>query len=568
MAVETLKVTATYDGANLDKGLNNLQKELAQTSVAAQKLDSTLAKGKGAAQGAAALTDFNRVIQDSPFGIIGITNNITQLQESFSRLRATTGSTGGALKALLGSLSGAGGIGLAISLVTTAATFASVGFGAWTRGLQANIEKTKEAKSAYDDIIKSLAAEQVKVELIVSAIKNENLTRKQRIEAINQLQAISPAYFGTLNTEKATVEQISAAYDRFSASIIRNIAAKVKEKDLIAVTEKILKLEEKGRATGRDQVVVNGKLVDVQNAQIVNQGQLNQGANTYQQYMKGTIGLTQQQQDELENLRLTQKRLIEQISGARGADPFIKLDKPIKAKDAVIEVSKIKEVDFGKQVVIPPDAGPKTMTIKMPVVVIPEIKPIDQKAFEKQLRAAQLNEGIQRLGEELSMNIKEGLGNAITQGFQGISAGDIFGNFFKTILETLGTGIQQLGIQTLAAGKLIQSVKKLFGTSAGIGASIGLIVLGGVIKALASSIKAPKFATGGTFQGGGTFLAGERGPELITAPSGTVITPNAQTNAILGNGRDAQLLYARIDGRDIYLSNQRTAEYLGRNGQR
>lgn len=569
MAVEALKVTATYDGANLDKGLNNLQKELAQTAVSANKFDSTLGKGvvKGANQGAAALTDFSRIIQDAPFGIIGISNNITQLGESFGRLKTSTGSTGGAIKALLGSLTGGGGLGLAISVITTAATFASVGFGAWTRGMQANIEKTKEAKSAYDEIIKSLAAEQVKVELIVAAIKNENLSRKQRIEAINQLQAISPAYFGTLNAEKATVEQIAAAYDRFSQSIIRNIAAKVKEKDLLAITEKILKLEEKGRSTGREQVVVNGKIVDVQNAQLVNQQDLNTGANQYQQFMKGTLGLTQQQQDELENLRLTQRRLIEQISGARGADPFIKLDKPLKVKEAEMEVQKITKVDFGKQTLLPFTPGAINTTLKIPIIAQPEIQPINQKEFERQLRAIQLNEGIQRILGELEMSIKQGIGNAITQGFSGVNAADIFGNFFKTILETLGTGIQQLGIQTLAAGKLIQSVKKLFGTSAGIGASIGLIVLGGVIKALAASIKAPAFATGGVVPGGG-ILVGERGPEILTPPRGSVITPNAQTNAMLAGGGGGGRVVFRIDGRVLVGVLEQTNDYLGRNGQR
>ena len=563
-----VKLTASYDGASLDKGLNNLKKVLVETSKAAQKLDSTLAKQvpKGANTGAAALTDFNRVIQDAPFGIVGISNNITQLSESFGRLKASTGSTGGAVKALLGSRTGAGGLGFAISLITSIATFASVGFGAWTRGLQANAEQVKKTKDAYDEIIKSLSQELVKVELIVAAIKNENLTRKQRVEAINQLQAISPAYFGTLNAEKATVEQISAAYDKFSQSILRNISAKIKEKDLLEITEKILKLQEKGRSTGLETVVINGRLVKVQKAQMANQDDLNSGLNAYQAYMKGVIGLTVKEQDELANLLITQKKLIDQIASARGADPFIKLDKPLKVKKADVEIEALDKVNFGKQAIerIPPQE--LTQTLPIPVIPRIEVLAVNQKEYEKSLRAALINEGLFEIFADLKNTVFRGLSDAFTQGLSGLDANSIFGNFFKSIFTTLGTALQELGLQTLAAGKLIMSVKKLLGTSAGLGASIGLIALGGIVKALANSIKTPAFALGGIAPGGG-ILVGERGPEIITPPRGSRITPNAQTNAILGNGGWNGSVEFEIDGMKLRGLLQRADSRASRFGQ-
>jgi hypothetical protein len=68
------------------------------------------------------LTQFSRIAQDAPFGIIGIGNNITATAESFSYLKAQTGSTGGALKALASSIAGTGGILLGVSLLTTGLT--------------------------------------------------------------------------------------------------------------------------------------------------------------------------------------------------------------------------------------------------------------------------------------------------------------------------------------------------------------------------------------------------------------------------------------------------------------
>jgi hypothetical protein len=68
------------------------------------------------------LTQFSRIAQDAPFGIIGIGNNITATAESFTYLKQQTGSTGGALKALASSIAGTGGILLGVSLLTTGLT--------------------------------------------------------------------------------------------------------------------------------------------------------------------------------------------------------------------------------------------------------------------------------------------------------------------------------------------------------------------------------------------------------------------------------------------------------------
>jgi hypothetical protein len=66
------------------------------------------------------LTNFGRVIQDAPFGIIGIANNIDPLISSFQALRASSTSTGAALKSLVAGLAGPAGIAIAVSAVTSA----------------------------------------------------------------------------------------------------------------------------------------------------------------------------------------------------------------------------------------------------------------------------------------------------------------------------------------------------------------------------------------------------------------------------------------------------------------
>jgi hypothetical protein len=113
----------------------------------------------GSNQAAFALQNLGRVAQDAPFGFIGIQNNLNPLLESFQRLKVETGSTGGALKALVGSLTGAGGLGLALSVVSAAVLFADMGLRAWgvtsIKTKEKINETTKSFKEQRDEFLKS-----------------------------------------------------------------------------------------------------------------------------------------------------------------------------------------------------------------------------------------------------------------------------------------------------------------------------------------------------------------------------------------------------------------------------
>lgn len=138
------------------------------------------------------------------------------------------------------------------------------------------------------------------------------------------------------------------------------------------------------------------------------------------------------------------------------------------------------------------------------------------------------------------------------------------GSFFSGILKTIGEGLIQLGGKLLAASKLIALIKASITKipQIAIAASIGLIVLGSALVAAAG--KQGGFATGTRFAPGGTAIVGERGPELITLPQGSSVTPNAQLNAM---GTDRQItVIGRIDGKDILLSSDRARALNSRNG--
>lgn len=282
---------------------------------------------------------FSRIIQDAPFGIIGFANNISPAQEALSRFGQTAKDTGVSTRTLLlKALVGPGGLGLAFGVITAAAQFAVVGFSAFTRGLGGTSEASKKAaealkkqKELMDGIIQDVAKEINQVQVLVQVLKNETLTRQQRVNAIKELERIAPEYFATLNAEKSTIEDITRAYDRYLGSIRRIIEGKVTEKELLDVTERRIKLERELNKPALSQVVIGNKLVTVRNA------------------VYDADGAVKKQQEELVDLRKLELDLVQKLARLQPPDKVfkeakIKSDK--SAENDIIQTAKFLESQF------------------------------------------------------------------------------------------------------------------------------------------------------------------------------------------------------------------------------
>lgn len=261
---EEIKRVNTAIGANKDLSqFQKLDAELQKLELEARNLrvvgfESTFGKiGPAANQGAAgldklrrgseqadqALVNVGRVAQDLPFGFIGIQNNLNPLLESFQRLKASTGSTGTALKSLAGSLVGAGGLGLALSVVSAGILIYQNGIAGFNKKTEEAKTKADEYKKALDGITSTIADEAVRVTVLVSALQSETTTRKEKKAAIEELKRINPEYFGQLNQEKNLVDTLKAAYFGYIESLKQQFAAKALDKQLSDLFNKKLDLE-------------------------------------------------------------------------------------------------------------------------------------------------------------------------------------------------------------------------------------------------------------------------------------------------------------------------------------
>jgi hypothetical protein len=265
----------------------------------------------GANKAGLALNDVSRIVQDLPYGFIGISNNINPLVESFTRLKTETKSTGSALMAMVNSLMGPAGAGLAFGLISSAISFASVGLSRWVKTSEEAKKKTEETKNALDSIISSISKESTEVSLLIGFLQKENIERSAREEAIKKLKSLSPEYFGQLNTEKATIEQITEAYKRYNQELIKRVEGQATESQLLDVTKKILDLRQKGSKLTNEEVTSSGRILKSYTAIYDADGKALSWRERMKRIDEGTLMLTLEERNELNNLENSRKSLLE-----------------------------------------------------------------------------------------------------------------------------------------------------------------------------------------------------------------------------------------------------------------
>lgn len=189
------------------------------------------------------LINFGRVVQDAPFGIIGIANNIDPLISSFTALRTSTGTTGAALRALFSSLAGPAGIAVAISTVTSALIFFTQNQQKAKKEVKEASEETQNFNAVLSQSVKSVVDEAGKVQSLVTALSTLTLSRKEQAKLISELQILAPEYFGTLTRENDLINQLANSYFIYKNSISKAIQAKLIEADVNRVTKQLEEVE-------------------------------------------------------------------------------------------------------------------------------------------------------------------------------------------------------------------------------------------------------------------------------------------------------------------------------------
>lgn len=516
VGLDTSEINAQIKDAKAN--LNSLKTTVKDTGA---QIGGQFTKQVG--NGSNTLTQFSRIAQDAPFGIIGIGNNITATAESFSYLKAQTGSTGGALKALASSLAGTGGILLGVSLLTTGLTLlaqSGLSVGDVIDKITGNFDEFGATVNKIAvDAAKSSGQEIAGLKALVSVAQDDVNSRKDRLIAVEELQSKYPGYFGNLTKEQILTGDLTAVTRELSKAIIARaeasaIADKIGE---LAAKKLDLQIQKEKEVLGLQKAQESVKQAN-ENLKIANNiagaGQRAAGA-------AGALSLATSRVKDLNEKILAIQTQQDNLAGRlnqKTEDSIKLLDKKDKVTktfatptvtgvtNAIIpaplfDVNGIKvfngQVDaFGNKIKELPGV------IKSSLVQIPDI--IDETAI---LMTAALLEFNNSANELIVSTIAgtfsqlgEAIGNAIATGGDVLSAiGTTIIQAFAGFLSDMGDLLIKYGTLAVVKGKLDLAIAA--GGPISIGAGIAAIAVGVALKAAAGALGS--FASSGGNRGGG-----------------------------------------------------------------
>ena len=615
-----LEVSVGADLSNLSKGMTDAAKIVSTESAKIDKsllnIDNAAKRGgqslqsftKNSNQAGFALTNLGRVAQDAPFGFIGIQNNLNPLLESFQQLRQESGSNSAALKALGQSLVGPAGLGLALSLVSSA-------FVIYQQSQQRSKKSSEELAKANDDYVKSLNAvtraslegaqnaqkELTSLKSLFNAYQDANLPLSQRKNAYEEIQRLYPSYFGNLSFETTATDKTKDAYNRLSASIIATARARAAENLITQNSAKQLEIEQ--------------KLVDLQAQKRKNEieaAKVIKSQGTFNPATGGgggaaaTLNLTKQQRDtdneiielakQRNELRRVNLQLEKSVSAeiAKGADLTNDTAKGVKnIKD---NLDKIEAIDiltlfksedsdfvkFNKEVV---ERLAKGTDFKIPETIV--AVPLDFQLVNPEITSGfdLFLQTIQSQAETLNNTIVPFVSETFSNLGAAFASGD-FSQLGKGLLNSLTGFLKSLGqlmikegaayvVRGIAANialpgsgvPFLTAGKLLIGGGAALSLGAGAISGSGQNNSNSGQgYQIPQFANGVTNFEGGLAMVGERGKELVTLPTGSNVITNENLRRYGNRNTQSSVIIpdVKIQGQDLVVVFNRANKNLNR----
>ena len=436
-----VEITSSVDGlkkglVQADKGLKKFDTETKKVTSSNKKMTGGMVKGT-----IPAMTSFSQVVQDAPFGIRGVANNIQQLTMQMGHLSSNAGGTKNALKAMVGSLIGPAGILLAVSLVTSLLVSYGDEIGNFIKGTDNAKKAIKEFDAELENLGKTLSRLKIAKKLSEALGKDTAKISLKTLQLLKDQQEIQEGQvanalklfkdyekeaksFGLFSSSKiskkehAELKKLSADYDGFVASV---------KKTKLAIQDLEEELSKGGEVTIGGDDDKKDKKFNVTAELVAREQALEKEFKQEQVYF-------QKNQDAL-NQYLADKEQAE-----------------IDAEDTRLE----------NQI---------------------------QASLRAQAELERFNQNIRGIIEGGIANsfsmIGDAIGNAFATGTDVIkAAGNALAQGFADILGVMGDYLIKAG----AAAVVAATITKTFGTIAGIGAGIAAIAAGTALKALSGGI--------------------------------------------------------------------------------
>ena len=543
--------------------INMLNNEIKTLNSTIGNLESQMSRaGKPIGDATQSLVNFGRIAQDAPFGIMGISNNLNPMLESFQRLSATEGGTKKALLAMVDGLMGPAGVGVALSAVTAL----SVVFSKEISNFFATpTEKLKEFRGELNklnaDIYSIVGGAQANraVAMGYSSIAgSDKESLENRKTALKYLKDI---YKDNKEIQDLTIES-STQYMNFAI----NRASKQEE----------YQGKEKNNTEALKKIYAEvGKLEDERNAKIsqlekgVGLGFFPAGENAYQKQIDKLKAQTNATYDALikeaeKNLPSALKVGLQFQSALAGFETpdekQPKAKKIAKEFDYVTAIKKRSILAGGETEAVAEDTTIKDIEKRHQEHLnwLSEWYKRKSKIVEKDYKTHQDFVKAQKKDyEDFAMSISQNVVGALNGMYQAMQNGDSFGKAFSDMLSNI---VQQL-IMVAAEAAIFSLIMQSLGMPVG-GAG------GGFLTTFASLLGVPKHAEGGITTGPSIGMIGEAGPEAIMPLSklGNFLNTSFNAGAMSG-GNSSNGGTFTLRGQDLLLSVNRAQKASNLKGQ-
>tara|TARA_R110002167_G_scaffold284737_1_gene489820 strand:+ start:328 stop:2100 length:1773 start_codon:yes stop_codon:yes gene_type:complete len=557
MAAE-LEAILTANIKDLESQLNKAEKKLAEYGSEVDKQAKKGSKGfttvgKSAANAVPSVQEFSRVIQDAPFGIQGVGNNIQQLTANFGHLSKSAGGTIPALKLMLASLSGPAGILLAVSVVTSALTFFSGSLGKSKTEAEKLAEAQKKMAESLENYRNALtgvnrvrvegnrgaAEELVQLKLLRGQIENTNNSMELRKDGIKQLQKEYPTYFKNVKEESLLNGSLKTTYDKLTESIIKRAKATAASDLLVANAKKEILLQSQLDELNANIAKNDAKRADARDkfAKSTQQSYLlgiNPAAAAYTNEIASANSLLKEQADlqgQLADIAKENDKLTAFVGGNITIDPNIQLSEKAKEKfkNTFTNLDKVFAINDNVQKALdkfqPDFTGFDVKMNKLGDIIgfaltdsVSKIKPQLSRIEEAFIDFdTNLSGIIENNITNTFASIGEAIGKAMVEG------GNLGESLAKALLGSIGAMLTQLGELAIATGVGILAVKtalQSLNPYVAIAAGVALVALGSAFSAGAnkigssggtSSVSGQGSSSGSSFSSGSSYSGGVSG---------------------------------------------------------
>jgi len=375
----------------------------------------------------------------------------------------------------------------------------------WADGLFGVSEAQKAVNDINDMASKAIIGQKVEVDLLTTALKDENATLEDKETALNSLNTIAPEYYGKLNAATLDVKALDTATKNYTDSILQQAIAEASMTKLKELNSQLLEFELSGVKKGSK--MYNLFTADIQN-QITAVMDL---INANKKLESSTDKVVKTEIAEEIDLKIPTKK----ITTTKITKEIEKTTKSFEDFQSSIDDTALVWDTYAHSISNAEDqfAG----------IVFWQTELTDNQKL--------LNAGMGMFGDVLTSSLDSALNSQE--------------NFFDVFIKNIKKAITSLLIQ-LAVMSLINMM---------MGGGAAAFSISSLKTNLSSLIGVPAFAEGGLVTGPTTALIGEGVGTNAGNPE--VVAPLDKLKSMMGGGNNSNItVTGKLIGSDIFLSNQ------------